>query len=284
MLVLLKFRCLNMEKLNAIKISDNIKKINDIKIFINPLIRGKKPYSSRFENISSVQSYYDNIIIDFKKSLYKQLIEKCDSNLLFIYIEEAKEVNDQINKDILNYDINPKYNSIQLLLKKNDTIFNNDEYKLGENILKEQNKIIEEVLIILENTLRFIDYSSTEDYKLLLSELETNIIQEDLTHSNNRASFNLSKSDSIMFIYMLEKCNLIKFESLSHRNSFIEQNFNYSDLRNVQSENKVQPMKGVSVEFSNIKSNDKSSLKRFNKNLESLKDKLQIIMDFKLES
>ena len=67
-------------------------------------------------------------------------------------------------------------------------------------------------------------------------------------------------------------------------NSFIEQNFNYSDLRNVQSENKVQPMKGVSVEFSNIKSNDKSSLKRFNKNLESLKDKLQIIMDFKLES
>lgn len=273
-----------MEKLNAIKISDNIKKINDIKIFINPLIRGRQPYSLRFENISSVKSHYDNIIIDFKKSLYKQLIEKCDSNLLHIYIDEAKVVKDQINSDILNYDINPNYNKIQLLLKKNGTIFNNDEYKLGETILKEQNKIIEEVLIILENILRFINYSTIEDYKLLLSEIENNNKLEDVTYSNNRATFNLSKTDSIMLIYMLEKCNLIKFESTSHRNSFIENNFNYSDLRNIQSENKVQPMKGVGVDIANIKSNDKPSLKRFNKNLESLKDKLQTIMDFKLES
>jgi hypothetical protein len=231
-----------------------------------------------------VKSHYDNIIIDFKKSLYKQLIEKCDSNLLLIYIEEAKVVKDQIDKDILNYDINPNYNNIQSLLKKNDTKFNNDEYKLGENILKEQNKIIEEVLIILENTLRFIDYSSLEDYKLLLSEIENNNIIEDVTHSNNRATFNLSKTDSLMFIYMLEKCNLLNFESDSHRNSFIEKNFNYYDLRKIQSDNKVQTMKGVGVDFANIKSNSKPSLKRFNKNLESLKDKLQIIMDFKLES
>ena len=115
-------------------------------------------------------------------------------------------------------------------------------------------------------------------------EIENNSIQEDVTHSNNRATFNLSKTDSLMFIYMLEKCNLINFESTSHRNSFIEKNFNYSDLRNIQSENKVQPMKGVGVDIANIKSNDKPSLKRFNKNLESLKDKLQTIMDFKLES
>jgi hypothetical protein len=107
---------------------------------------------------------------------------------------------------------------------------------------------------------------------------------EVITNSNNKATFNLSKTDSIMFIYMLEKCNLIKFESTSHRNSFIENNFNYSDLRNIQSERKVQSMKGVGVDLANIKSNSKPSLKRFNKNLESLKDKLQIIMDFKLES
>jgi hypothetical protein len=83
---------------------------------------------------------------------------------------------------------------------------------------------------------------------------------------------------------MLEKCNLIKFESTSHRNSFIENNFNYSELRNINSENKELQMKGINSDFANIKSNDKESLKRFNKNLESLKDKLQIIMDFKLES
>jgi hypothetical protein len=118
----------------------------------------------------------------------------------------------------------------------------------------------------------------------MLSDLESEKNIEMDTSINNKATFNLSKTDSIMLIYMLEKCNLIKFESTSHRNSFIENNFNYSDLRNIQIENKVQPMKGVGVDLANIKSNDKTSRVRFNKNLESLKDKLQTIMDFKLES
>jgi hypothetical protein len=268
-----------MEKLNVIQVSSNIKKVNEIKIDYERLLSQDFPFSSIFEN-SSIEKYFSSILKDFKHSLYKQLIEKCDSNLLLKYIEDANNVKIEINKNVQRFQKNPKYvgsSSLPNESKKN-------EYRFGNKILSKQDNTIRDILKFLDEVLIAVDYTSVEEYKKILFELEGNFEEEMVINENNRATFNLSKTDSLMFIYMLEKCNLLNFESDSHRNSFIEKNFNYYDLRKIQCDNKVQTMKGVGVDFANIKSNSKPSLKRFNKNLESLKDKLQIIMDFKLES
>ena len=270
-----------MANLNVIQVSINIKKVNEIKIDYERLLSQDSPFSNMFQN-SSLKKHYSLILNEFKHSLYKQLIEKCDSNLILKYIDDANNVKNEINKNIQSFQKNPKYVGSNLLPKESKR----NEYRFGIKILIEQDKTIKDIIKFLDEILIAVDYTSVEEYKRILFEFEGENENEVevITNSNNRATFNLSKTDSLMFIYMLEKCNLLNFESDSHRNSFIEKNFNYYDLRKIQSDNKVQTMKGVGVDFANIKSNSKPSLKRFNKNLESLKDKLQTIMDFKLES
>lgn len=269
-----------MEKPNVAKIFDSINDIVQFDIYLNDIISPLKPLSSKFGSLASVNIYFSDKVIVFKKSLYKQLIIKLDLNLLKLLIKESRK---EYKESMLKLD---KFREIPNTVfdEKIKHDYQEEEYKFALRILGGQKHAILEIIKILEETLKFIEYTSVEDYSRMLNDLENEKNIEMDTSINNKATFNLSKTDSLMFIYMLEKCNLINFESTSHRNSFIENNFNYSDLRNIQSENRVQPMKGVSVDLANIKSNDKPSLKRFNKNLESLKDKLQAIMDFKLES
>lgn len=268
-----------MGKANVVQIIELIDSIDSFRVDHYDVKNPTKPFTSKFGDRDSLKIYYQNKVNEFKKLLYKQLIIKGDSNLLSMLIEVARKKYHQ------HHEIKREYNKIPIS-EVEDTFkheYQKEEHHFGRTIVGVQSKAFLEIATLLEETLKYYEYTSVEEFKKLLSELEENDDnQYERIQLINKATFNLSKTDSIMFIYMLEKCNLIKFESTSHRNSFIENNFNYSDLRNTQSDNKVLPMKGVAVDLANIKSNDKSSLIRFNKNLESLKDKLQTIMDFKL--
>ncbi|MEO0037624.1 MAG: hypothetical protein RIQ59_835 [Bacteroidota bacterium] len=270
-----------MGKPNVVQIIELIDSIDSFRVDHHDVKNPTRPFTSKFGDGDSLNIYYQNKVIEFKKLLYKQLIIKGDSNLLSMLIEVARKKYHQ------HHEIKREYNKIPIS-EVEDTFkheYQKEEHYFGRSIVGVQSNAFLKIATLLEETLKYYEYTSVEDFKKLLSELEEN----DDNHCEriqpiNKVTFNLSKTDSIMFIYMLEKCNLIKFESTSHRNSFIENNFNYSELRNINSENKELQMKGINSDFANIKSNDKESLKRFNKNLESLKDKLQIIMDFKLES
>ena len=278
-----------MEKLNALKISEKIKKINEIKFNLNSIIRGVKPFSSRFESDESMTNYYDEIYIDFKKLLYKQMIQNQSAKLLLIYIEEANKIKDEIKDEIESYDIKGKNNYLAKTISKNKTEFDKFEYHSGNNILLKQHKTVDNVLLILNNLLKYIDYTTENDYKILLSEIEVENNHNEISYPNNKATFNLSKTDSIIFLYMLEKFNLLKFESTTQRNSFIEQNFNYTEYRNTgntsdENENIAKELTGINVEYSNIKSVVKSNVKRYNKRLDLLKDKIQFIMEYEFKS
>lgn len=278
-----------MEKLNALKISEKIKKINEIKFNLNSIIRGVKPFSSRFESDESMTNYYDEIYIDFKKLLYKQMIQNQSAKLLLIYIEEANKIKDEIKDEIESYDIKGKNNYLAKTISKNKTEFDKFEYHSGNNILLKQHKTVDNVLLILNNLLKYIDYTTENDYKILLSEIEVENNHNEISYPNNKATFNLSRTDSIIFLYMLEKFNLLKFESTSQRNSFIEQNFNYTEYRNTgnasdENENIVKELTGINVEYSNVKSVAKSNVKRYNKRLDLLKDKIQFIMEYEFKS
>lgn len=153
----------------------------------------------------------------------------------------------------------------------------------------------------MEHEIEFFTYKNNENLTINSTNTKDthNILEKsnphekkdmkDSTNSINKATFNLSRTDSIIFLYMLEKFNLLKFESTSQRNRFIEQNFNYTEYRNTENasdenENIVKELTGINVEYSNVKSVDKSNVKRYNKRLDLLKDKIQFIMEYEFKS
>lgn len=281
-----------MREDNITKIFSAIEKVGSIKLHRED-IRDSSVNIEKFEkyfNNLSIEKFYSRIYSEFENLIYIKLENNCDIKLLEKFNNSAKTI---FNNGISKY--NFKLNSTGFQ-KQNFTDEEKKKYYLFRKIQTHQTLNMNKIIKLLEHEIEYFEYRSNENLTINSSNtIDThNILKKSIPHekkdnknsfnSINKATFNLSKTDSIMFIYMLEKCNLIKFESTSHRNSFIENNFNYSELRNINSENKELQMKGINSDFANIKSNDKESLKRFNKNLESLKDKLQIIMDFKLES
>jgi ADP-ribose pyrophosphatase YjhB (NUDIX family) len=195
----------------------------------------------------------------------------------------------EIKNEIESYDIKGKNNYLAKTISKNKTEFDKFEYHSGNNILLKQHKTVDNVLLILNNLLKYIDYTTENDYKILLSEIEVENNHNEISYPNNKATFNLSRTDSIIFLYLLEKFNLLKFESTSQRNSFIEQNFNYTEYRNTgnasdENENIIKELTGINVEYSNVKSVAKSNVKRYNKRLDFLKDKIQFIMEYEFKS
>lgn len=136
----------------------------------------------------------------------------------------------------------------------------------------------------MDHEIEFFEYKYNQKLSSQTSKFHEKVELVSNVDIINKATFNLSKADSVMLIHMLEVCDLIKFENNAHKISFIEQHFNYTELRNNDDFMKAKSIQGVQVELSNLKSNDKDSRKRFNKNLESLQEKLETIMDFKLES
>ena len=274
-----------MEKPNVAQIFDNINNIVKFDIDLNDVSSPSRTFSTKFGSLDSINLHFSNKVIDFKKSLYKQLLIKVDINLLSLLIEESK-LRHQKSQQILS-----KFKDVSTTLL--DEKLNNDdqeeEYKFALRILNSQNKAIGEVKLILLDTIKFIEYTNEEDYKRMLSELENENNIETNKRNVNKAIFNLSKTDSILFLYMLEKFNILKFESSSQRKSFIEQNFNYTEYRNIEmasdeNENIVKKLTGINVEYSNIKSIDKSNVKRYNKRLDLLKDKIQFIMEYEFKS
>ncbi|MGL2999434.1 hypothetical protein [Flavobacterium sp. RSSB_23] len=99
-----------------------------------------------------------------------------------------------------------------------------------------------------------------------------------------RATFNLSKRESLMLLYILEEINLLKFDNNAQRKNFIEQNFNFTEVRNNESYGKSFPITDIKSEYSRFNSIDKDELKSNNKTLENLSKKLITIIDeFKFE-
>lgn len=122
------------------------------------------------------------------------------------------------------------------------------------------------------------EYRISTDFDYNSNELlEMN--QKQQKEITDRATFNLSKKESLMFLYILEEVNLLKFENTTQRKSFIEQNFNFTEVRNNEFYGKSFPMTGIQSEYSKFNSDNKDEIKSNNKTLENISKKLTTIIE-----
>lgn len=130
----------------------------------------------------------------------------------------------------------------------------------------------------LHTKIAFFKYKTSTDFNLD-SDSTTTLNQNQEFSTASRATFNLSKKESLMLLYVLEEVSLLKFENTTHRKSFIEQNFNFTEVRNNESHGKSFPMTGIQSEYSKFNSNDTNELKSNNKTLEIISKKLNHIIE-----
>jgi hypothetical protein len=96
---------------------------------------------------------------------------------------------------------------------------------------------------------------------------------------NGKALFSMSKIETLMFFYLLEKSEIIKFDE-NDRNKFIEYNFQYTDVRNNGKGDGPQPLTDTDRHFSIFKSH--SALKENDKIKKKLIEKIDKMKDLKL--
>lgn len=286
-----------MREDNITKIFNIINEVGKIKLYSEDIRDTSvkiEIFEKHFKEIS-IEKFYSSIYTEFESLIYIQLENNCDIKLLEKFNNSAKTI---FEYELSKHNFKLNSNAFQ---SQNFTDEEKKKYYFFNKIHEQQTDKIKKIIKLLEHEIEFFTYKNNKNLTINTTNTKDthNILEKsnphekkdmkDSTNSINKATFNLSRTDSIIFLYMLEKFNLLKFESTSQRNSFIEQNFNYTEYRNTgnasdENENIVKELTGINVEYSNVKSVDKSNVKRYNKRLDLLKDKIQFIMEYEFKS
>ncbi|WP_296687365.1 hypothetical protein [Flavobacterium sp.] len=286
-----------MREDNITKIFNIINEVGKIKLYSEDIRDTSvkiEIFEKHFKEIS-IEKFYSSIYTEFESLIYIQLENNCDIKLLEKFNNSAKTI---FEYELSKHNFKLNSNAFQ---SQNFTDEEKKKYYFFNKIHEQQTDKIKKIIKLLEHEIEFFTYKNNKNLTINSTNTKDthNILEKsnphekkdmkDSTNSINKATFNLSRTDSIIFLYMLEKFNLLKFESTSQRNRFIEQNFNYTEYRNTENasdenENIVKELTGINVEYSNVKSVDKSNVKRYNKRLDLLKDKIQFIMEYEFKS
>ena len=216
---------------------------------------------------------------DFEHRIKLQLKENCSIELLKEYVAQTdsgvKSIDNVIGHLRVNY----------VLAKSKDEVGDNAESTIEYigKMLKIKNKTLSFIKNYLENEIKYFGYSTSEDYKTFedSKEPESDIL---ISEKTEKAIFHLSKKESLMLIYVMEKSGILKFKDEVHRKQVIENNFNYTELRDNENKGKSLPLRDISPDLSKLKSSHKTDLNPNNRVLESLKDKITTsFFDFKFE-
>lgn len=246
--------------MNVIQIQDLINKIGEFNRNID-----LQQYSDEGEEILESQL---KIIEDSNDELnYKLLIqlkEKSDVELLQKFIQLI---------DTNGADLNTLYHKYRRKLSESNN--SNPIYtksipivcKLIDSKLDALTNLKRDLIIKIAN----LDYRVSTDFDYNSINL-SNPNQNQKKEYAGRATFNLSKKEAIMLIYILEKTNLLKFESEEQISKFIESNFCFTEIRDNADKGKALQMKDVRSEISKLRGGQHSESN--NKILEKLLNKL----------
>lgn len=215
------------------------------------------------------KNHFTELHKKFKHLFLIQLKENCNKELILKYINIVKTEISNVNKDSL-------YQAVTYNDRKEKDL-NSEENIIDFNdintIISTQQAVLLKIKSKLEEELEFVDFRTSIDYQ---QQIETN----DFDSSNipfsdsGRATFKMSKKESLMLLYILEKVELLVFENDDQRKRFIESNFNFTEVRKNKNEGKSFPMIGTSSEISEFKSRIKVDIDSNNKVLEKLLKKL----------
>ena len=252
--------------MNAIQILELINKIGEF----NPNLNLQYFFDKNEEILISEFEKIEELGNELNQKLIIQLRENSDAELLQKFI-------DNVNTNGKN--LEEYYHKFRIILSESnesDTI----NIKSIPNVCRLIDKKLDYLTnlnIDLENKIIFLGYRVNNDFKNAPNSSIFNQNKDYLI--TERATFNLSKKESLMLLYILEEVNLLKFENNTHKINFIEQNFNFTEVRNNEFFGKSFPMKGTNSEYSKFRSNDRDEIKSNNKTLESLLKKFSDIID-----
>lgn len=246
---------------NALKIENIIKEISKAYISIDCdtkdfLVNGTIPQEVP-------QDFCVLLYRDFEQSIKLQLKENCSTELLKEYVAQidagVKSIDNVIGHLRVNY----------VLAKSKDEVGENAESTINYigKMLKIKSKALLYIKSFLQNEIKYFGYNTSEDYKSFedRKEPESDIL---ISEKTEKVTFDLSKKEVIMFLYVLEQTGVIKFNNEGHRKQFIENNFNYTEVRENEYKGKTFPMLNISSDLSVIKASHQK--KTNNKSLEKL--------------
>lgn len=228
----------------------------------------KKAGSTGTVNNESIEEYYEELFNSFQKLLNVEKIEKCDISTIHNYLTEAKVSKAILEENFKVYTHN--YNSVN----QNLSSYERDLYiytKLEFSLKIETLSLIINSLNQELSFLKFIPPTDSKKESIDLDNKSTSINTE-------RATFNLSKKESIMLLYILEKTGLLKFESEEQISKFIENNFCFTEMRDNADNGKALVMKDVRSEISKLRArlNSDSNNKILEKLLNKLNDTIHL--------
>lgn len=250
---------------NAEKIQSIIKEIGNAKITFN---RKSKDYLFNGYSPRAIDSkYYTTLHADFNKHLYIQLRENCDKELLQKYIVYTKQ-------QIENLTNVKNQHRVNFLLQRKHKELSEDAESTHEDIRTVTatiNSVLSKIQLKLENEIEFIGYKTNADYQSESDKIDLDSSNIPFSDSG-RATFKMSKKESLLLLYVMEKEGLIEFESERQRIKFLESNFNYTEVRKNKNFDKAFPMAGVNSEISALKASHEANSN--NKLLEKVLTKL----------
>jgi hypothetical protein len=252
---------------NATKIEHIIKEISKAYITIDTitkdfLINGNIPQELP-------QDLYLSLYRDFEHCIKLQLKENCSIDLLKEFVTQTDSGIESLDNIISHLRVN--YILAKSKGKISENAANTNDY-IGK-MLKIKSKALLKIHEFLDNEIKYFGNDTSEDYKTFedSKEPESDIL---ISEKTERATFNLGKKESLVLLFTMEKIGLLKFNNDAHRKQFIENNFNYTELRDNDNIGKSMPIQNISPDLSKLKSSHKSELIPNNKTLEELKDML----------
>ena len=251
--------------MNVIQIQDLILKIG----FLNKNIDLQEYFNNSEDILKSELEIIEESNNELNTRLLIQLKEKSDVELLQEFI-------DFINKNgVALEELYHKYRVVLSESNNSNPIYTKSIPIVCKLIDLKLDALIS-LKIDLQSKIKYFNYRISSDFESnvnpsFLSEFTSNQNQEKETAG--RATFNLSKKESIMLLYILEKTGLLKFESEDQISKFVENNFCFTEIReNAGNNGKVSPIKDVRSEISVLRARHKSDIN--NKVLEKLLKKL----------
>lgn len=246
--------------MNVIQIQDLIKKIGEF----NKNTDLKEYYEGGDEKLESQLKIIQDASEELNHKLLIQLNEKSDVELLKKFVELIDDNGPNL------YELYHKY---RWKLSESDNA--NPIYTKAVPIVC---KVIDLKLDVLTNLKRDLfskianfDYRISTDFDYNYNKL-SELNQKEQKEISDRATFNMSKKEAIMLVYILEKTKLIKFENEEQISKFIESNFCFTEIRDNADKGKSLPMKDVRSEISKLRGGQHSESN--NKILEKLLNKL----------
>lgn len=256
--------------MNVIQIQDLIRKIGEL----NKNIDLQEYFNNGEDILKSELEIIEEANNELNHRLLIQLKEKSDVELLHEFISFIDKNGEALGE------LYHKYRT-KLSQSNNSNPIYNKSIPIICKLIDSKIDVLTSLKIDLLSKIKYFDYRISSDFE---SNSNSSLVSESSNQNQEketagRATFNLSKKESLMLLYIFEEVNLLKFDNNAQRKNFIEQNLNFTEVRNNESYGKSFPMAGIQSEYSKFNSNDRDELKSNNKTLENLSKRMNSIFE-----